>query len=136
MKRKVSLILAIILIYTFVFQTAVFANNASTYNNNTGVVSTSFVISSAGKATVTYEYDGYTGITTGATIEIIIEKRSFLFFWNEVLTDTVTVYEEHYLGSLVCHLTETGTYRCTVTYTISGTAGADDVLTFQDTASW
>lgn len=136
MKRKISLILALLLLYTFIFQTLVFANNTSTYNNNTAVVSTSFVISDVGRATVGYEYDGYTGITTGATITIVLEKRNFLFFWNEVLTDTVTVQAEYYADELVCHLTERGTYRCKVTYVISGTAGADDVLTFEDTASW
>lgn len=136
MKRKISLILSVVIILMLVFQSFAFASDISTYNNNTAVTVTSFVISNAGKSTVTYEYDGYTGITTGATIKIVIEKRSFLLFWNEVITDTVTVYEEHYAGALVCHFTEKGTYRCTVTYTVSGTAGADDVLTFQDTASW
>ena len=136
MKRKISLILAIILICTFVFQILAFASDISTYNNNTATTSTSFTISSAGKAVVYYEYFGYTGIATGATIEIILEKRSFLLFWNEVLTDTITVSGENCADALVCHLTEKGTYRCTVKYTVSGTAGADDVITFQDTASW
>ena len=136
MKRKVSLILAIILIFMLVFQTLIFASDISTYNNNTASTSTSFRISDVGKAVVTYSYDGYTGITTGATIKIVIEKRSFLVFWNEVVTDIVIVSGEYYLDEMVCHLTEKGTYRCTVTYTVSGTAGADDMLTFQDTASW
>jgi putative cell wall-binding protein len=136
MKRNISLILALVIIFIFVFQTFAFANDASTYNNNTLSTSTSFTISSAGKAVVYYEYFGYTGIATGARIEIILEKRSFLLFWNEVLTDTITVSGENCADALVCHLTEKGTYRCTVTYTVSGTAGADDVITFQDTASW
>ena len=136
MKRNLSLILALVLLLTFVFQTIAFAGDASTYNNNTLATATSFVISDVGRATVGYEYDGYTGITTGATITIVLEKRNFLFFWNEVLTDTVTVQAEYYADELVCHLTEKGTYRCKVTYVISGTAGADDVLTFEDTASW
>ena len=136
MKRNLSLILALVLLLTFVFQTIAFAGDVSTYNNNTLSTSTSFTISSVGKAVVMYSYDGYTGITTGATITIVLEKRNFLFFWNEVLTDTVTVNGEYHIDELVCHLTETGTYRCTVTYVVSGTAGADDVLTFEDTASW
>ncbi|MBQ7290151.1 MAG: hypothetical protein IJW76_00300 [Clostridia bacterium] len=125
-----------VLLLTFVFQTIAFAGDVSTCNNNTLSTSTSFTISSVGKATVTYSYDGYTNIATGATITIVLEKRNFLFFWNEVLTDTVTVNEERYLDALICHLTEKGTYRCKVTYVISGTAGADDVITFEDTASW
>ncbi|MBQ8403648.1 MAG: hypothetical protein IJX55_04390 [Clostridia bacterium] len=136
MKRKISLILSVILICTFVFQTIIFASDVSVLNNNTFSTSTSFTINDVGKAAVVYEYDGYTGITTGATIDILIEKRSFLVFWNEVLTDTITVNEEYYIDELVFHLTEQGTYRCTVTYTVSGTAGADDVITFEDTKSW
>ena len=136
MKQKISLILSLVLICMFIFQTIAFASDVSTYNNNTGTVSLTFTISNVGKAVVTYGYTGYTGIATGATINILIEKRNLLFFWAEVLTDTITINAEYCLDELVFHLTEKGTYRCTVTYTVSGTAGPDDVLTMQDTASW
>ena len=136
MERKISLILALVLICIFTFQTFAIASNISTFNNNTAISSLTFTISDVGKATVLYEYEGYEGITTGATINILIEKRNLLFFWSEVLTDNITVNEESYVDTMVFHLTEKGTYRCTVTYTVSGTAGPDDVLTMQDTASW
>ena len=71
-----------------------------------------------------------------ATITIKIEKRSFLLFWSTVVDDTIVTIGEAYYDDLFYQLADTGTYRCTVVYTISGIGGADDVLTFEDTAKY
>ena len=136
MKRKISLILALVLICAFCFQTIVSASNISTYNNNTFTTSTIFSLSSVGKAVVYYEYEGYEGITTGATINILIQKRNFLIFWTDVIDETITLTGVGHEDELVYHFTEQGTYKCTVTYRVSGTGGEDDVITYERTESW
>ncbi len=125
MKRKLSIILACAFLFVGVFSTAVYANDVSLLNNNTAMTSTNFVISDTGMATVNFEYYGYEGITTGATVTILIEKRNLLFFWPDVVEKTYTVTGYSYDNVLYYQLEETGTYRCTVTYTVSGTGGED-----------
>lgn len=136
MKRKISFALIIILSMMLVMQTVVVATNASLYNNNTLSTATYFTISSTGRAAVVVDYEGYPDVTTGATITIKIEKRTLLLFWSDVVEDTITVVGERYFDELYYQLEATGTYRCTVIYTISGTGGADDVIPFEDTAKY
>ena len=136
MKRKFTLILTIVLIATFICQFTILASNISLYNNNTSNTATGFSISETGLATVHVDFTGYSGVTTGATINITIEKRSFLFFWNDVVTETITVDTYRYDNEFYYQLEDKGTYRCTVEYIVSGSGGADDVLTFEDTATY
>lgn len=136
MKRKLSIILACAFLFVGVFSTAVYANDVSLLNNNTLMTSTNFVISDTGLATVAFEYYGYEGITTGAKITVLIEKRNLLFFWPDVVEKTYTVTGYSYDNVLYYQLEEKGTYRCTVTYTVSGTGGEDDVIPFERTVEY
>ena len=136
MKRKICLILSCILLLSLIMTTAVSASDISTYNNHTMVTATSFIITDSGEACVAYEYDGYEGITAGAVITIKIEKRNLLFFWNEIVEDCFVVPEVSGFGCNYYQLTSKGTYRCTVTYRVSGTTGVDDVITFEDTKTY
>ena len=136
MKRKISLVLSLVIIIMAICQASILASDISLLNNNTSSTSTGFSISSTGKATIVIDYMGYPEVTTGATINITIEKRNLLFFWNDVITDTITVQGYRYDDELYYQLEDSGTYRCTVEYIISGTGGADDVITFEDTASY
>ena len=95
-----------------------------------------FAITSTGEAIVAVHYEGYTNVATGATITIKIEKRTLLLFWSDVIDETITVVGSNYFNELHYQLEDKGTYRCTVVYTISGTGGADDVLTFEDTEKY
>lgn len=133
MKRKFCVFFVAVFVICFLFSTIVLAGDASLLNNNTLFTSTNFVISDTGMATVVVNYDGYSGITSGATITIKIEKRNFLLFWSDVIDETITVEGVNYSNEINYQLEDKGTYRCTVVYTISGTGGADDVLTFEDT---
>ena len=126
MKRKLCLILSCILLLAAVIPTSVFASDVSLYNNNTMRNNTSFSITDSGEARVSYQYVGYEGITTGAEITIKIEKRNFLFFWTDVVEETIVIAGESYIGMYKYQLSKTGTYKCTVTYRVSGTGGADD----------
>ena len=133
MKHKISIILVLTFVFVAFFQLCLLADNVSLYNNNTGLTWTSFIISSDGTAIVSVEYDGYPNITTGATINITIKKRTLLVFWSEVVSDSVTVIGEDYIHEFYYPLENKGTYKCNVEYIVSGTAGADDVIPFEDT---
>ena len=136
MKRKLCFIFSFIFLLTTILTTTIFANDVSLCNNNTMSTYTSFSITDTGEARVTYHYDGYENITTGAVITIVIEKRNFLFFWDEVDTEYLAFPDESYTGTYGYQLSSKGTYRCTVTYRVGGTGGEDDVITFEDTDTY
>ena len=136
MKRKISAFLVFTILLMNIFSVGAFASDISTYNNHTASTTTDFVISSTGLAMVAYNYDGYPNITTGETIEIVIQKRNFLFFWNDVINETITVEGEWCSEVNSYQLTSTGTYKCTVTYTVYGTAGEADVIPFERTVKY
>lgn len=94
---------------------------------------TCFTISNDGTAIVSVDYEGYPNITTGATINITIKKRTLLVFWSEIVSDSITVSGEAFAEEFYYPLEDKGTYKCNVEYIISGTAGADDVIPFEDT---
>ena len=134
--KKFCLIMAFIFIFAGGFSTTVSANEITPYYNNTANTSTTFSITDDGEANVSVRYSGRSGVTTGATITVKIEKRNLLVFWNEVVNDVYYFREASHAETFVYQLEKTGTYRCTVDYLISGTGGADDEITFQDTATY
>lgn len=134
MKRKICFVLLLTLFLIATLQVVLLASDISLCNNNTGMTTTIFGISKDGTASVTVEYEGYTNVTTGATINITIKKRTLLLFWSEVVTDSVTVSGDYYVNEFYYQLEEKGTYKCNVEYIVSGTGGADDVIPFEDTA--
>ena len=135
MKKSSCLLLAFLFI-ACIFTVSVNASDISVYNNNTLIVDTIFAINETGEASVLVNYEGYKNITTGATITIKIEKKTLLFFWSDVIDETITVVGESYFNEFHYQLEDKGTYRCSVVYTVSGTGGADDVLTFEDTKKY
>lgn len=135
MKRKICFILAFVFTVAAFVSPSVLASGITPYYNNVNNTNTQFAISDAGEASVTVYYDG-TGVATGATISVKIEKRNFLIFWNEVVNDVYYFREESHAETFVYQLEKTGTYRCTVDYLISGTGGLDDEINFQDTQTY
>lgn len=136
MKKRLITAFAVMFLLCNIFQPMVFADDVALLNNNTAYTSTSFNILDTGKACVVIDFEGYPNITTGATITIKLEKRTLLLFWSDVIDETITVAGDNYFNELHYQLEDKGTYRCTVVYTISGTGGADDILTFEDTAKY
>ena len=120
-----------VFVFASMAQFSVLASDIMPLNNNTLATKTRFVISDSGDAIVSVNYEGYPNITTGAIISIKIEKRNLLLFWSEVVEETIIVNDSRYYEELHYQLDSTGTYRCTVEYVISGTGGADDVITFE-----
>ncbi len=86
------------------------------------------------QANIVAIYEGYHGVTTGATIEIKVQKKT-LFWWfdvdnsqaNNTWVDTFTTTSG--TASHTLTLSKTGEYRTTITYTIYGTGGSADIIT-------
>lgn len=103
--------------------------------NNASSVDTQMSISSSGKMTINYCYEGFPSLTSKAVITTYIEKRTLGLFWNRVdigqtdnqWVDTIAKYT--YDGTRTYQLSSSGTYRVTVTYKIYGTGGSTDTIT-------
>ena len=132
MKKKFCLLFILAFVFVSIVQFSVLASDIMPLNNNTLATKTRFSISDTGEAVVSLNFEGYPNVTTGATISKKIEKRNFLFFWTDIVEETITVNNYYYANELYYQLEDTGTYRCTVEYVISGTGGADDVITYEE----
>ncbi len=129
--RVLSLALLAILMVSLAM--SVFASTKggiTPYYNNTSITETIFTINESGYAILTCTCRGYRGIVSKIVIDTKIEKQSGSS-WVEVdgasWTDESTLYycsKEHSI-----QLSARGTYKATVTYTVSGSGGADDVIT-------
>lgn len=141
MKKKILSIVALIFVAIFALQVIALAaqsSGISPLNNNVLSSFTDFSISKTGNSKVDVNYTGYPNVTTGATITVTIKKNTFLFFWSEVVNETYVVVGEKYRNTYNYDLSShgPGKYRCNVTYTISGSGGADDVIPFEKDASY
>ena len=136
MKKKFCLLFVLVFVFVSIAQFSVLASGIMPLNNNTNLTKTKFSISDTGEAVVSLNYEGYPNVTTSATISIKIEKRNLLFFWADVVEETITVNNYYYANELYYQFENTGTYRCTVEYIISGTGGADDVITYEETQKY
>ena len=93
-----------------------------------------------GNANVIIFYQGYDGITEGATITTKIQKRFLLVFWTDVdigmpnneWVDQSTATS--YSNSHSVALSSTGTYRAIVSFTVYGSGGSPDTATIEKQA--
>ena len=123
MKRKLCIILICVMMMAIIPK-SVFASDISLFNNNTAMDSTTFTITASGEARVSYEYDGYEGITTGAEITIKIEKRNFLFYprAKAFTTTPPTISASLQIASMVCQGKSSATPRPKNSLTCTSTA--------------
>lgn len=111
------------------------AEIATPYYNNVVTTDTAAVISSSGKLTARYSYDGKEDVTTKAVITTYVEKKVLGLFWSRVDIGTTddewvdTIYDHAYTGSHSVQLSSEGTYRVTFIFVIYGTGGAADEIT-------
>ena len=130
MKKIFSIIFAVLILVTSALPA--FATDASTEIsprlNNTSSTTVGFSISSTGKATANYSYSAYAQYFTSATVTTKIQKRTLGLFWTTVedWTDNWTSTYKSYSHS--CQLSDSGTYRAVVEFTINGTNGAADEI--------
>ena len=73
----------------------------------------------------TYMPEGYELVQEA---ELTGKDRTIMHVWKSSKNDTIVLCQYQ--------LSSKGTYKCEVEYCISGTGGADDILTFEDTATY
>lgn len=110
--------------------------------NNTAAATVAMGIDDNGKMTITYDYAGFSGITTHAVVTSYIEKRTLGVFWTRVengqtnnqWVDTLNGYSA--TGTRTCNLSQTGTYRVTAIYKVYGSGGTADEIECQATDTY
>ena len=134
MKKLISLILCLALLGAFpIISYAASGSNITPFYNNTIKTTVNFVINESGNATVDISYIGYSGIMTAAKITTKIQKLESSS-WADVsigTADNTWVDESTNFVFSTSHSVgvSRGTYRAVVTFEISGTGGATDVIT-------
>ena len=109
--------------------------------NNTLSSSINCTVNTSGKLNAQLRVAGITNVTTKIAVELYVEKRILGLFWSRVdigcedniWRDSTTNY--YYTHTFSYQLNSSGTYRVTVTYTVSGTNGANDIITLTDTVT-
>ncbi len=94
------------------------------YNNVVDITASLIIVGD--RAEITASYDGIPNVTTGAVIEITLQKEGLLW-WSDV--GSTYIHNFNTVSNSCFHsikLDEYGEYRACVTFTISGTMGPDD----------
>ena len=128
-KRNKALSLVLFVVIMLTFSLSIFADGIAPYYNNTVSTNTVFDIDENGEAIVTFICRGIRGTTTKIVVETKIERKSgssWVQVANASWTDQSTVY--YCSGVHSIQLTQGGTYKATVTYTVSGSGGENDVI--------
>lgn len=144
MKKFICVILCIVMLFSVeaVSVSAALPEDVSIMPlyNNVGLTDSLFYIDQNGLAYVVVAYDGYSGITSGGIMTAKLERKVLGLFWETVDIGTsdniwrVSSTAPTFSHAFTHQLSDTGTYRATIHYTIFGTGGAsdkiDDVLTY------
>ena len=131
-RKIISISMLIVLLFSMAIPTFASENTITPRYKNTGSTEALFMIEDDGLADVSFTCIGYQGITTRIEVKTIIEKK-VLWWWNEVEGAHWVVFEYDCAlsGYHEIQLTQRGTYRATITYTVAGTGGEADVITSQ-----
>lgn len=140
-KRGTMFALALLMLVMSIFVPQNTAKAAMMYNN-TNSASMLVSINTSGMLSAKLNVMGMNGKTTRIETSLYVEKKILGLFWTRVdigysdntWHDTTTNY--YYSHTFSCNLNSTGTYRVTVTYTVSGNGGNNDVITITDTATY
>ena len=128
-KRIITLILTAILLMSAVSVPTSATNVVTPRLNNTLVTTANFVIDDAdAMGNITTSYIGISGVTTSATINVRLQKKTLVLFWTELYEWNHPCTGSSGSFNLGVRLEETGTYRILVTFTVYGTGGEPDVI--------
>ena len=134
MKKVLSLVLVILTLISFV---GIIAVAVEPRWNNAATAAVTLYIDGSGKASVTYNCAGISGVTTSITAETKLERK-WGILWLDVdgaeWTDTTTA--NHLTKTHNYQLSKTGTYRVTTKFTVSGTGGSNDSIKVTDQATY
>lgn len=128
MKKVLSIVLAILTVFSIVSITAA-AVDVEPRWNNTATANSSIYINSSGMASVSFNCSGYAGTTTNIKAETKVERKWGIFWLDVDGGEWVDTVNDNYLA--VTHylqLSKTGTYRATTNFTVSGTGGSADKI--------
>ena len=126
MKKFISLVLVVISIISVL---GVVGLAVESRWNNSASATIGFNISSTGKASVTYNCVGVSGITTSISAETKLERKWGVFWLDVDGAEWVDSTKDNFLTKThEIQLNKTGTYRATVKLTVSGSGGSDDAI--------
>lgn len=127
MKKTISFILVAVVLFSL-FTMVVSASNEEIMicNNNVAMTDSNFIIVD-NVAYVDVSYIGYSNVTTNAKITITLQKRTLLLFWSN---ETEWIDTSDRVSNTFNHTypVSSGTYRVKITFEISGTGGATDII--------
>lgn len=142
--KRVFIISTAIILFISVFTSVAFAtfDGIDLLYNNVNSATVNASVSNSGNLTVNMKYKGTSGVTTKGTITTYVEKKTLGLFWTRVnigqinnqWVDTSNNYE--YSVSHTYQLSDTGTYRVTAKFVITGTGGSADNITKQYTLTY
>ena len=126
MKKALSLLLIVLTVVSLMGITVV-AVEPRWNNANSAFVS--LTINNSGKATITCNCAGISGVTTGITGDTKLERKWGLL-WLDVDDAEWTASTSGVLltKTYVVQLSKTGTYRATTKFTVSGSGGSNDSI--------
>ena len=135
MRRFLRALICVIIILSCLSTTAMAAEAGVTPRyNNTINANSKFQISND-TAIIELFYYGYSGITTNVKVTTLLQKRTLWLFWSDVTewVDTSTASSDVFTHTY--SVSSGKTYRVQITYEISGSGGATDVITEELEAS-
>ena len=135
--RVISFVMLCVILFTMVMPINATDSGIMPLGNNVDGTRNNFTIDDSGIATVTYLCEGYNNITTTIKVEIKLQKKTWWWYnnvdgayWKDVI-DYYRCSGEHSI-----QLTQGGTYKAIVTYTVYGSGGVADVITKELEASY
>ena len=128
MKRLVTLVIAIVLVFSF--PVVVNADEVLTTPYDLQSGRENFLITSQGLASICYSYT-CDELTDHVTITVTLEKKTLLFFWSDVEEWVITSYDLSATEELVYQLSKSGTYRCTIVYENTNIDGTTETREYQ-----
>lgn len=124
-------------LFVFLLISVICLTNVTAFASETGGVtprlahissaSFAFVATSDG-GYINVSYEGYDSFVR-ADLNVKVEKRSLLVFWNDVCEWNTSSTESFNILAYTCALNGSGHYRATFTLTITGTDGTTEVIT-------
>ena len=140
-KRGTLLILAALMLVVGMMIPYRDAEAAMTYNNTLSA-NISCAVDSSGCLQASLAVSGIKGKTTRIKAELYVEKRVLGMFWsrvdigynNNIWEDSTTNHT--YYNTFNTDLPSNGTYRTTVTFTVSGSGGTDDIIVKTSTITY
>ncbi|MBE6580028.1 MAG: hypothetical protein E7650_00240 [Ruminococcaceae bacterium] len=138
MKKIIAFLMCLIVLITVLSVGVVATDDVAPCANNVALWDIDFSISEYGHASYTVKYIGYSGITTGGSITIQMQKKFLGLFWRDVEGKywELSSNQVNYSYQNVVQLSDTGKYRIVVNFTIYGTGGAADQFEKTAEAEW